>query len=503
MEEVKGLPPELAHITDKEELRRELIKRAIEPAKDRLLRFAALTLPGYKVKPHHRKMAEALQKVEAGEVKRLMLFLPPRHGKSELSTIRFPAWCLGRNPKRQIIVSAYNTQLATNFGGKVRDLVDDVHYHAIFPDGARLKKDTKAKDEWHTEQGGVFLSSGIGGGITGYGADLAIIDDPFKDPSEAHSKIIKDNVYDWYWSALYTRLMPGGAIILILTRWAEDDLAGRLLRDEGEVRDGGDWTVIRFPAICERADDLGRQPGDALWPERYSVEYLEKYKKQKPWFFEALYQQNPLPDKGNIFMKEWWQYYDDPDMRFEYKLQSWDTAFEEKEEADYSVCTTWGYKYPNIYLVDRYRKQMAFPELKKMAKVLALKHRPRAVLVEKKSSGHSLIQELRRETNLSVVAIQVDRSKTARAHACTDLIQAERVYLPSWETWVDDYVGQLAMFPKGQNDDDVDSTTLALNYLAPYVDTWADEEQYGEFDEYYDLPGSGKSYKPNNASAGY
>jgi len=460
-------------------LREELLRKLIEPARWDLMRFVKLLFNDFEVKHYHKVMAEHLEAVERGEITRLMIFMPPRHGKSTVSSIYFPAWFLGRDPRRQVIMCAYNTPLATRFGRQARDIVSSPQFGAIFPD-SRVNEQDKSAERWVTTAGGVFVSAGIGGGITGWGADLALIDDPIKDASEAFSQTVKDNIWDWYCSALYTRLMPGGRVVMTLTRWAEDDLAGRA--EELGQETGEKWTVVRFPAIAEEEDVLGRVPGDALWPERFPIERLEVIRGILGEQFASLYQQSPFVAGGNIFKKEWWRYYSE-DIRCEEVIQSWDTAFKEEERNDYSVCTTWGYKHPNIYLLDRYRRRMDFPELKRMTDVLAHKWRPRGLLVEDSASGQSLIQELRRESVWPVIPYKHDgRSKEARAHSVTALVQGERVYLPEGAGWVAEYVEEMSRFPKGKHDDDVDSTVMALAYLKPWTDTmwdlWEEESLY-------------------------
>jgi predicted phage terminase large subunit-like protein len=432
----------------------------------------------YEIKQYHRVMADKLEKVEKGEIRRLMLWLPPRHGKSTMSSIFFPAWYMGRNPTRQVILSAYNTALATRFGKQVRDIVASPQYGAIFPE-SRVRKDSQAADCWYTEAGGVVLSSGIGGGITGWGADLLGIDDPLRDPSEAYSQTIKDGIWDWYGQAAYTRLMPGGAVIGTMTRWAEDDLGGRIM--EQAKKSGEEWEVVRFPALAEEKDLLGREVGEALWPERYPVERLQEIKMILGDQFSSLYQQSPFVAGGNIFKKEWWQFYSGL-MKCDEVVQSWDTAFKEEERNDFSVCTTWGYKHPNIYLLDRFKKKMEFPELKRMADVLAQRWRPRGLLVEDSASGQSLIQELRRESVWPVIPVKHDgRSKESRAHAVTPLVQGGRVYLPEGTGWVEEYIMEMAKFPKGAHDDDVDSTVMALSYIKPWTDTLYDLQDEEEW----------------------
>jgi predicted phage terminase large subunit-like protein len=444
----------------------ELLRRKL--ATESLMDFCRFTKADYKPGPHHKLIVDALQQVEAGAISRLMIFLPPRHGKSELVSRKFPAWFIGRNSDRQIISASYNSDLATEFGRDVRNTIADTLYRQLFP--VELRQDSKAADRWVTDNGGSYLAAGVGSGITGRGAHLGIIDDPFKDRKEAESKTVREGVWNWYTSTFYTRLMPGASIILCQTRWNEDDLAGRLLRVM--AKGGEQWTVINLPALAEGPDLLGRLEGEALWPAWYPKETLLQIQNTIGTYdWLSLYQQRPTSEKGNIFKRTWWRLYREvPD--FDLKIQSWDTAFKDGEENDYSVCTTWGAlneahgsSLPGFYLIDRYKERMPYPELKRVAITEAVRHSPDLVLIEDKASGQSLMQDLQRESNLPLKAISVDRDKIARAHAVTSLIEGGRVYVPEWAQWIDDYLAEMAAFPKGAHDDDVDSTTQALNYL--------------------------------------
>jgi predicted phage terminase large subunit-like protein len=397
-----------------------------------------------------------------------MIFMPPRHTKSEFASRRFPAWYLGRNPSRQVIAASYNSDLATDFGRDVRNLVADRLYNAIFPD-VSLKADSKAADRWNTNHGGVYISAGVGSGITGRGANLGIIDDPFKDRKEAESQTIRDNVWNWYRSTFYTRLMPGAAIVLTLTRWHEDDLAGRLIQD---MKQGGDqWTIIKLPALAEDGDGMGRQEGEPLWPEWYPLTTLTQIRNVLGTYeWNALYQQRPVSEQGNIFKKTWWRRYIDIPEKPSLKIHAWDTAFKNQEENDYSVCLTMAIDQGNIYIIDRFKAKLEFPELKRAAMSMAYRDKVNAIVVEDKASGQSLIQELRRESKLSVIPYKVDRDKVARAYSVTPMIEGGRVYLPEWGSWVEDYIADMSSFPSGLHDDDVDATTVGLSYCRNKID---------------------------------
>lgn len=270
-------------------------------ARDSLLPFVTLTKPDFEVGRHHEMIASCLERVESGEVDRQMIFCPPRHTKSELATRRFPAWYLGRHSNAQVISASYNSELASDFGREVRNLVAHPTYSQIFP-GVGLSEDSQAANRWHLKSGGQYIAAGVGTAITGRGANLIIVDDPIKDRQEADSETTRARIWDWYRSVLYTRLMPGGSIVLIQTRWHDDDLAGRLLM---EAEEGGDqWDIVELPALARGEDPLGREKGEALWPEWYPEERLLQIKSvigSRDW--SALYQQEPQAEEGDSFSR--------------------------------------------------------------------------------------------------------------------------------------------------------------------------------------------------------
>lgn len=406
---------------------------------------------------HLQHIRSFVDRVIAGEVKKLMLFVPPRHGKSEQVTVRLPAWYLERWPDRRVIVGAYNQTLANKFSRKTRKIANG---------RVDISSERTAVEDWETNAGGGLRAVGVGGGITGQGGNLIIIDDPVKNREEANSSTYREKVWDWYTDDLYTRLEPGGAIILIMTRWHDDDLAGRILKSE----DGPNWTVINLPALAEENDALGRSPGEALCPERYNEDDLAKIKVVMGSGFQALYQQRPSAEEGDIFKREWWRYYREaPDFR--QIVQSWDTGFKKETANDFSVCTTWGVGEKGFYLLDRWKEKVEYPQLKRAAASQDAKWRPRVVLIEDKASGQSLIQELTQDTTIPVRKVPVGKydDKISRAHAVTPTIEAGRVFLPEDAPWLSDYLDEMALFPNGEHDDDVDSTTQALNYFRKHV----------------------------------
>jgi predicted phage terminase large subunit-like protein len=400
---------------------------------------------------HLVHIREHLDRVTAGEIRKLMIFCPPRHGKSELVTVRYPVWTIERDPAKRVILGGYNQPLAERFSRKARRIAEP---------RIPLAMDRNAVADWETATGGGVRAVGVGSGVTGTGANLIIVDDPTKSREEANSLTYRDRVWDWYRDDLYTRLEPGGAIVLIMTRWHQDDLAGRILASD----DAANWTVVNLPAFAEANDPLGRAEGEALCPERFDEAALDSIKQVLGSSFEALYQQRPSALEGAIFKREWWKTYSELPT-FKRVIHSWDTSFKTGADNDYSVCTIWGESDTGFYLVYRFKQRVEFPELKRAVTTLAGTHRPHAVLVEDKASGQSLIQEIKRETSLPILAVKVDTDKISRAYAVTPVIEAGKVFLPESAPWLDDYLDTMAAFPNADHDDDVDSTTQALNWL--------------------------------------
>ena len=425
--------------------------------------------PQFERAAHHELIISKLEAVERGEVKRLMIFLPPRHGKSLITSSIFPAWLLGRHPQHHVISATYGQELSDDFGRRVRNFITDPVHQAIFPN-CRLSEDSTAAHRFNTAAGGAYFAVGRGGPMTGRGADLLLVDDPIKDCEEANSETIRKALQEWYASVAYTRLMPGGAIIIIQTRWHEDDLAGWLLRDHASEA----WDVLRLPAIAEQ-DEGFRKEGEALWPEKYPLPELERIRTAiggRAW--ASMYQQRPAAAEGVIFKRDWWQFFPQPlTVKLDQIVHSWDTAFKTGTENDFSVCTTWGVAGDGYYLLHLWRDRVEFPELKRVFATLAERWNPNAILVEDKASGQSLIQELKNSTALPLIPVNVDRDKQTRAQAVTPLIEAGKVFLPQSAPWVSDFVEEMASFPNGVHDDVVDATTQALNYLRAEPLRWA------------------------------
>lgn len=401
-----------------------------------------------------------------GRCRRLIINIPPRYSKTEIAVVNFMAWALGKAPDAEFIHTSYSAQLAINNSWRCRELVRSEWYRALFPE-VEVATGASARDDWRTTRGGVVYATGAGGSLTGYGAGrkreepgfggAIIIDDPHK-ANEATSDSVRGHVIDWFRNTLESRVnSPETPIIVIMQRLHEQDLAGWLLGGgNGEA-----WEHLSIPAISK--------DGRALWPAMHDVDALRRMEQSKPYEFAGQYLQRPAPIGGGIFRTGWWRYYDPaalPQVRR--IVQSWDTAFKTNAQNDYSVCTSWAECVDgNVYALDRWKAKVEYPELKRMAISLAARHRPHAILVEDKASGQSLIQELRRDSHgLSIVPIKVDTDKIARAFAVTPLIESGRVLLPEGADWVADYVMTMGTFPNGAHDDDVDSTTQALGYLA-------------------------------------
>lgn len=436
-------------------------------ARRHLIDFALLTNRRYRPGWHHHATAAHLERVARGECDRLMVLMPPRHGKSELASRCFPAWYLGNYPERRVIATSYSLDLALDFGRWARNMVSGLMYRAVFP-GVEIAGDSSSAGRWDLTTGGGYVAAGVGGPITGRGGNLLIIDDPVKNHEEANSAPMRDKMWDWYRSTLYTRLEEPGAIVLIMTNWHEDDLAGRLLT---EAREGGDeWTVLRLPAVAEGNEwisgKLRRREGEPLWPEKYDADTLARIRRavgSDAW--SALYQQRAQAAGGGVFKREWWRSYGEAPATGGAIVQSWDTAMKTGQQNDFSVCTTWMEGEGGYFLLDMWRERVEAPELERMALALWDKWRPHVVLIEDAASGVGLIQNLRRKTRLPVKPVRPEGDKVARANALAPTVEAGRVLIPARAPWLADFLDEMSAFPRGTHDDVVDSTTQALLYL--------------------------------------
>jgi len=435
-----------------------------ELSQTRFIKFVEAVWPSFILGRHHQRMADAFERVANGTCKRLIINMPPRHTKSEFASYLLPAWFLGKFPGKKVIQCSNTGELAVGFGRKVRNLVDSEVYHDIFPE-LTLQADSKAAGRWNTSKGGDYFAIGVGGTVTGKGADVLIIDDPHSEQEAkqaASTPEIFDSVYEWYTSGPRQRLQPGGAIVIVMTRWALRDLTGQVIRSAAQ-RAGEDWEVIEFPAIMPS--------GNPLWPEFWSLQELEALREELPnskW--QAQYQQNPVGNESAIIKRDWWKWWEkDNPPNCDYILQTWDTAFEKTQRADYSAGTTWGVwtndednSTPNIILLGTYKKRAEYPELKKDVLREYNEYEPDGVLIEKKASGAPLIYELR------AMGIPVQeftpgkgQDKIARLNAVSDIIASGKVWVPRTR-WAEELVDEVAAFPSGEHDDLVDATTLAL-----------------------------------------
>lgn len=442
-------------------LENQQVKLSIrEKAKDEFMPFVHHVYEGFIEGRHHRIIAEKLERVARGELKRLIVNMPPRHSKSEFASYLMPAWFLGRNPKLKIIQATHNTELAVRFGRKVRDLINTPDYSAIFPKTG-LKADDKAAGRWGTSAGGEYFAAGVGAAMTGRGADLLIIDDPHSE-QDALSSSAFDNAFEWYSSGPRQRLQPGGAIIIVMTRWGMKDLTGQVIKMQAHDALADQWEIVEFPAIL---------PSDKpLWPEFWKKDDLVKVKASLPvakW--NAQWQQNPTAEEGAIVKKEWWQTWEKEEIpSVKYIIQAYDTAFSKKESADYSAITTWGVfeneetGADNVILMDARRGRWNFPELKEIAAEEYEYWEPDMVIIEAKASGQPLTDELR-ATGIPVMNYTPSkgRDKITRMHTVAPLFEAGMVWAPT-RKFSEEVIEECLAFPYGEHDDFVDSMTMAL-----------------------------------------
>jgi predicted phage terminase large subunit-like protein len=456
----------------------------------------------YKHGVHTRYICSVLEQVERGEIDRLIITLPPRHSKSMTVSETFPSWFIGRDPSRRVIEVSYGDRLAKRFGrlnkAKIKEFGPKV-FGVSLPEWGT---GTQSSTDWGVEgHRGGMLCAGIGGSITGEGAHLLLIDDPIKNREEAYSAVYREKIWEEWKNTLLTRLMPGGVVIIILTRWHEDDLVGRILSpkyNEGGEEDIKRWKIISLPAECEEEEDvIGRKKGDFLWPEYgFDKKWAAKTKRDvgsKTW--NSLYQQRPTAVEGEYVKRYWWKEYNAKHPpEFIEIVQSWDCAYEEEANlrGSYTVCTTWGRTSTAYYLLDVYRKKIEFPELIRMMKSLYAKYEPSAVVVEYKASGKSAFQALRRQTAIPLIKDNPHKSKLVRLEIVSPMIEAGLVYLPDLAPWLYDYIEELSAFPGGENDDQVDSTSQALKHFQSHAG-----KHMVTSDEYEDLEEEKKQIEDN------
>ena len=459
-------------------------------ANDDFLAFVKEVWPAFIEGNHHRVMADAFNRIASGELKRLIINMPPRHTKSEVASHLFPAWYLGKFPDRKVIQTAHTAELAVGFGRKVRNLVGSGEYSKIFP-GVALSVDSKAAGRWNTNKEGDYFAIGVGGAVTGKGADILIVDDPHSEQEAAmNDPDVYNKTYEWYTSGPRQRLQPGGAICLVMTRWSTKDLTGSILKASIERGGADEWEIIELPAILPS--------GKPLWPGFWPLDQLESLRAELPvpkW--SAQYQQDPTSEEGAIIKREWWkEWKEKKPPSCEFVIQSWDTAFLAKETADYSACTTWGVFYTEdgeakIVLLDALQERLEFPDLKVRAYEMYKEYDPDAFIVEAKAAGSPLIFELRR-IGIPVAEYTPGRGKdkVARVNAVSDLFFSGHVYAPKTR-WAEEVIEQFAAFPYGDHDDLVDSSTQALmrfrqgGFISMHSDYPMDELIPGRKADYY------------------
>ena len=451
----------LADLQEKDR-RWELKKAQNDP-----IAFAHRVYQGFKVGPHHRKLAKIFQDVLEGKKKRVIINIAPRMGKSEFSSYLFPAYFLGRYPEKKIIMATHTASLSEDFGRRVRNLIESEEYLEIFPDTV-VADDQKAAGKWSTGAGGQYYAVGVGGALAGRGADLFVIDDPHSEQDmRTNSRLSFDTAWSWFQTGPLQRLMPNGAIIIVMTRWSLVDLTGKLVDFNIKNPDSEPWEVVELPAILHEDTDKEK----SLWPEQWPLDQLKAKKMQlDPRFWNAQYMQQPTSDTSALISRKSWRVWEEDDPpTCEYVIQSWDTAFETSNTADYSACTTWGVWYneeekmsPSLILLDAFKDRMAFPDLK----ATALKHykewKPDAFIVEKKAAGAPLIQELR-AMGIPVQEFNPSRGndKIVRLNAVSDLFASGKVWAPDTR-WAREVIEEVASFPVGEHDDYVDTVSQAL-----------------------------------------
>ena len=436
-------------------------QKAQELGKDSFLTFIDHVYPGYKVGPHHRRLAKIFEEIAAGKKKRVVVNIAPRHGKSEMISYLAPAWFLGKYPHKKVIMASHTADLAVNFGRRVRNLVGSEPYRDIFPQ-IELQADSKSASRWGTNFQGEYFAIGVGGALAGRGADLFIIDDPH---SEQDAKTGRPDIFmpawEWFQSGPLQRLMPGGAIIMVMTRWSKLDLTGMVINQMQKEEGVEPWEVVEFPAI------LNDKP---LWADFWSLEeLLSKKAGMDPRYWQAQYMQNPVSEEGALLKREWWKIWDKEDPpQCEFTIMSLDAAQETNNRADYNALTTWGVFYNeetnnfNIILLNAIKKRMEFPDLKKLVLEEYKEWEPDAFVVEKKSNGAALYQELRRMgVPVGEFTPGKGQDKIARVNAVSDLLASGIVWAPD-RRWAKEVMEECNDFPSGTNDDLVDSTTQAL-----------------------------------------
>ena len=447
-------------------------RKTNKAAYDDLIEFCKLMMPEFIVGRHHRILADMLMGIEKGDKDRVCVNIPPRHGKSQLVSIFYPAWFLGRNPDKKVMMVSHTTDLAVDFGRKVRNLIATDTYSSVFPT-VKLAKDSKSAGRWNTNVGGEYYACGIGSALAGRGADLLLVDDPHSEQDVINGNFeVFAKAYEWFTFGARTRLMPGGRVAIIQTRWHMDDLTGRVTNDMAKNERSDQYEVVEFPAILEiKNKKTNRYVEKPLWPEFFDLEALLRTKASMPAFqWNAQYQQQPTAEEASIVKREWWNLWEqDNPPSSEYLIMSLDAAAETHNRADYTALTTWGVFFNentgayNIILLNSIKKRMEFPELKILAMEEYAEWEPDAFIVEKKSAGTALYQEMRR-MGLPVSEYTPHRGsgdKLARLNSVADIVASGLCWVPTTR-WAEEVVEEIAGFPFMSHDDLVDSTVMAL-----------------------------------------
>lgn len=450
-----------------------------ERARKEILAFTVYTKPDYEINWHHAVLCKYLDRFARGEIKRLLVSMPPRHGKSELVSRRLPAFIFGQNPDAQIIATSYGADLASRMNRDVQRIIDEPNYRDLFPGVALSGDGTKPSasgsylrnsDTFEiVGRRGLYRSAGVGGAVTGMGAHFALIDDPIKNQAEADSKTYRESVWEWYTSTLLTRLEKQGSVLLTLTRWHEDDLAGRLLTLAKADEGADQWTLLDLPAIKDtELNELDtRGLGEALWPGKYDLERLSQIKASvgsRVW--SALYQQRPTAQEGGLILRDWIKFYkrsEIAEMRFDETIDSWDLTFKDSQTSDFVAAQRWSRFGANVYLRKRLKKRLDFPATLKAFRSWDDDPKVRARLVEDKANGPAVISTLKAEISC-IVPVIPEGNKEERGAAIAPMWEAGNVYLPhpDEEPWVREFIEEILSFPNAAHDDEFDSMSQAL-----------------------------------------
>ena len=479
----------------------ELERRKAQKAKqDNLIEFCKHMQSDYKVGAHHKRLASLLEDIEARTKDRICVSIPPRHGKSQLVSIYYTAWYLGRNPTHKVMLVSHTTDLAVDFGRKVRNLIDSDAFKAVFPE-VGLASDSKSAGRWNTNYGGEFFAAGVGAALAGRGAHLLLVDDPHSEQDILNGNFgVFEKAYEWFTFGARTRLMPGGAVAIVHTRWHQSDLIGRVIRDMTKVPDADQYEIFEFPAILEVEDAEGNRTEKALWPDFFDLPALHRTKASMPLFqWNAQYQQNPTSEEAALVKREWWKRWTpERPPSCEYIISSLDAAAEKNNRADYTALTTWGVFYdedtgaPALILLNSIKDRFEFPELKQLCLDHWKEWQPDSFIVEKKSAGVAIYQELRR-MGIPLQEYTPHRGtgdKYARLNSVSDIISSGLVWAPETR-WAEEVIEEVAAFPYGEHDDLVDSTTMALmrfrqgGFLRLPTDEIDDEVPYRRRAAYY------------------